>query len=67
MTSLNSPSNTGMTDAVCVQQEFCSPAVKNFSLYEELSFTIKSLLISARKGVQIVVYQCHLTQSILMV
>lgn len=48
--SSNSPSNTATTDEVCVQQEFYSPAVKNFSLYEELSFKIKSLLVSARKG-----------------
>ena len=48
--SLNLPSNTATTDAVSVQQEFYSPAVKNFSLYEELNFKIKSLLVSARKG-----------------
>ena len=36
--------------AVRVQQEFYSPTVKNFSLYEELRFKIKSLLVSSRRG-----------------
>lgn len=49
--SVNSADGTGRPDSEArVHQELHSPSVKIFSLYEELRYRIKSLLVSTRKG-----------------